>query len=100
VVQTTTKLLRRSKKDMMIGGVAAGVGNYAGISPTIIRFGWLVFTLVGGAGILAYLIAWTIIPDEDGRRTVIPLLLVGLGILLPFLFALLWLMPVTVTTTR
>jgi phage shock protein PspC (stress-responsive transcriptional regulator) len=100
MMQTTIKLLRRSKKDAMIGGVAASLGNYAGISPTVIRLGWLVFTLLGGAGLLAYLIAWTIIPDEDDRRTIVPLLLLALGILLPFVLMLLWLVPVTVTTTR
>jgi hypothetical protein len=67
----------------------------------------LLFALAGwcsrywvGAGLLAYLIAWTIIPDEDDRRTIVPLLLLALGILLPFVLMLLWLVPVTVTTTR
>ena len=96
----TTKLLRRSKTDRIIAGVAGGLGNSLGLAPTIIRLGWIVFTLLGGAGIVAYLIAWTIIPDQDDRRTLVPVLLLVLGILLPVVFVLTWLVPVTVTTTR
>ena len=96
----TTKLLRRSKIDWIIAGVAGGLGSYIGVAPTIIRLGWIVFTLVGGAGVVAYLIAWAIIPDQDNRRTLVPVLLLVLGILLPVVFVLTWLVPVTVTTSR
>ena len=96
----TTKLLRRSKTDRIVGGVAAGLGGYMGIRPLLIRLGWVLFTLLGGAGVLAYMIAWAIIPDENGQRSIIPLLLLVLGIVLPLLLTLLWLIPVTVTSTR
>ena len=79
----TTKLLRRSKTDRIIGGVAAGIGAYAGIGPLLIRLGWVLFTLLGGAGVLMYLIAWAIIPDEHGRRSILPLLLLACAILIP-----------------
>ena len=94
-----TKLLRRSKTDRIIGGVAGGLGSYTNIAPAIVRLGWAVFTLLGGAGIVAYLLAWAIIPDQDGRRTIVPVLLLVLGILVPILFVLTWLVPVSVTTT-
>ena len=96
----TTKLLRRSNTDRIIAGVAGGLGSYTNVAPTIIRLGWIVFTLLGGAGIVAYLIAWAIIPDRDGRRTLVPVLLLVLGMLLPVVFVLTWLVPVTVTTSR
>jgi hypothetical protein len=54
---------------------------------------------MGGAGVLVYLLAWAIIPDEDGRRTIVPLLLLAFGILLLLVLVFLWLLPVTVTTT-
>jgi phage shock protein PspC (stress-responsive transcriptional regulator) len=99
-MQTTTKLLRRSRTDAVFGGVAAGLGAYLEIAPTLIRLGWVMFTLMGGAGVLAYLIAWAIIPDEVGRHTLVPLVLLGIAILLPVILVLLWLIPFRVTTTR
>jgi phage shock protein C len=99
-MQMTTKRLRRSKADAVIGGVAGGLGAYFGIAAFAIRLGWLVFTLAGGAGIVAYLIAWAIIPDQDDRRTLVPVLLLVLGMLLPVAFVLTWLIPVTVTTSH
>jgi phage shock protein PspC (stress-responsive transcriptional regulator) len=95
----TTKLLRRSKTDHIVGGVATGLGTYVGISPLLIRLGWVLFTLLGGAGVLAYLIAWAVIPDEDGQRSILPLLLLACAILIPAAL-LLWVIPVSVTTTR
>ena len=56
------KLYRASKKDSMIGGVCAGVAEYFDIDPTLVRLGWILFTALGGAGLLAYLIAWIVIP--------------------------------------
>jgi len=56
------KRLYRSKKDKIIGGVCGGIGEYFNIDPVLIRILWLFFTFVGGAGILAYIIAWVVIP--------------------------------------
>jgi phage shock protein C len=66
LMHMTTKRLQWSKTDAVIGGVAGGLGAYFGIASIAIRLGWLVFTLAGGTRLLAYLIAWTIIPDEEG----------------------------------
>jgi len=56
------KRLYRSKKDKIIGGVCGGIGKYFNIDPVLIRILWLFFIFVGGAGILAYIIAWVVIP--------------------------------------
>jgi len=59
------KKLMRSKKNRVIAGVCGGLGNYFGIDPTVVRLLWVLFTFIsGGAGILAYIIAWIIIPEE------------------------------------
>ncbi|MBW2975814.1 PspC domain-containing protein [Candidatus Woesearchaeota archaeon] len=58
------KRLFRSKKNRVIAGVCGGIGEYLGIDPTVIRLLWILFTLLGGAGILAYIIAWIIVPEE------------------------------------
>lgn len=54
--------LYRSETDKMIGGVCGGLGEYFQIDSTIIRLLWAALVLVGGSGILLYLIAWILIP--------------------------------------
>ena len=59
------KKLFRIRKNRMIAGVCAGFGNYLGVDPTVIRLLWVAATLITrGAGILAYIIAWIIVPEE------------------------------------
>lgn len=53
-----------SDEDKKIGGVCGGLAEYFDIDPIIIRIGWVVFALMG-AGLLAYLIAWIVIPRRD-----------------------------------
>ena len=92
------KRLRRSHLDALIGGVCAGIGRYTGIDPVLVRLGWVVITFLGGAGLLMYLLAWAIISDDEGRHTVMPVLLVALIMVLPLL-GLLYFLPVSVTRT-
>ncbi|MBN2228742.1 MAG: PspC domain-containing protein [Candidatus Thorarchaeota archaeon] len=54
----------RSRTNKVLFGVCGGLGNYLNVDPTLIRLIWIVFSLVYGAGILAYLIAIIIIPEE------------------------------------
>lgn len=57
------KRLYRSGKDKILGGVCGGIAEYLRVDPTLIRLLWVVGTLISmGAGILAYIIAWIIIP--------------------------------------
>lgn len=56
------KKLYRSATDKKLCGVCAGVGEYFGIDSTIVRLAWVVFSLCGGAGLLAYIIAAIIMP--------------------------------------
>ena len=48
----------------MIAGIAGGLGDYLGIDPVLVRLGIVALILAGGAGILAYIVAWFIIPEE------------------------------------
>jgi len=48
----------------MIGGVCGGLGEYFNVDPTIIRVLWVAITLLGGAGVIAYLILWIVMPLE------------------------------------
>ena len=59
------KRLYRSKKDRMICGVCGGIANYFNIDPTLVRLAFVFIAMGAGSGILAYIIAAIIIPDED-----------------------------------
>ena len=59
------KRLYRSKKDRMICGVCGGIANYFNIDPTLGRLAFVLIAMGAGSGILAYIIAAIIIPDED-----------------------------------
>jgi phage shock protein C len=50
----TVKKIYRSKKNKMIAGVCGGLGEFFNIDPVLVRLAWVVFTLFGGAGFLAY----------------------------------------------
>lgn len=57
------KRLTRSTTDRMVAGVAAGIADYLGVDPTIIRLVFVITALAGGTGILAYLILWLVMPE-------------------------------------
>ena len=58
------KRLNKSSKDKKVCGVCGGIANYFDVDPTVIRLIWVIFTLVGGSGLIAYIIAAIIMPDE------------------------------------
>lgn len=57
------KRLHRSRKESMIAGVCGGIGEYFNIDPTLVRLLWALFACTG-AGIIVYIAAAIIIPDE------------------------------------
>ncbi len=58
------KKLYKSNKNKMIDGVCAGIAEYFGIDPTLVRLGTVVLSCVAGGGILAYIICAVIIPRD------------------------------------
>ncbi|AHF06850.1 PspC domain-containing protein [Desulfitobacterium metallireducens] len=58
------KRLYRSRQNKMIGGVCAGLGEYLDLDPTLIRLVMIIAVFGAGAGVLAYLVAWVLIPNE------------------------------------
>jgi phage shock protein C len=56
------KRLYRSGRDKILGGVCGGIAEYLGVDPVLIRLIWVIAALGWGTGILAYIIAWIIIP--------------------------------------
>jgi len=67
-LKTTTmeeqKKLYRSRKNRVLGGVCGGLGSYLNIDPVLLRVIWAVLFFAGGMGLLAYIIAWIIMPEE------------------------------------
>ena len=50
--------------DRKICGVCGGIAEYFNVDPTLIRILWIFFSLCGGSGLLAYIIAAIIIPER------------------------------------
>jgi phage shock protein PspC (stress-responsive transcriptional regulator) len=88
--------LYRSRDERLIGGVCGGLAEYFGIDPLIVRIVTVGLIFAGGAGFLAYLAAWLLVPDADGasvadggngRLATIAgtvLLVLAIGTVLPF----------------
>lgn len=66
--RSAVKRLYRSAKDRILGGVCGGIADYFNIDPTIIRILWILFGMAYGSGLLAYLIAWIIIPRNPNQK--------------------------------
>jgi len=64
------KRLERSRSDRMLAGVCGGLASYFEIHPAFYRVGFVVLTLLGGAGILIYVAAALVMPDEGKEDSV------------------------------
>jgi phage shock protein PspC (stress-responsive transcriptional regulator) len=87
--QAPPRRLTRSASDRVLGGVCGGLAEYTGLDPVIFRVVVAVAAIMGGAGLAAYLVAWVVIPGEEGDshaesllrdRDWPRLLLLGLGL--------------------
>ena len=59
------KRLYRTESSRMLCGVCAGIAEYFNLDPTLIRLAWALFCILGGSGVLAYILAAIIIPPES-----------------------------------
>ena len=72
---TTTspaRRLYRSRSDRMLGGVAGGVASYLQVDPALTRLAFAALVLAAGAGLLLYIIAWIVIPEEPEGQAAPP----------------------------
>jgi phage shock protein C len=84
------KKLYRSRRNSMIGGVCGGLGEYLNVDPTIMRLVAVLLIFADGIGLLAYIIAWIIIPRNPeleaeivtSERSELNRLLPGLALIL------------------
>ena len=59
-----TKRLYRVREGRVIAGVCAGLAAYFAVDPTLVRLAFALITVFGGFGVLLYLCAWIVIPEE------------------------------------
>jgi phage shock protein C len=88
--RSTAKRLYRLNTDRKLAGVCAGVAEYLGMDPTVVRVVWVVAAFFGGLGVFAYLAAVLIVPKrpndvvEENRMMIPGLALMALGSFLFF----------------
>lgn len=90
------RVLRRNTTDKVLGGVCGGLGRYLGVDPVVLRVAFVVLALSAGGGVLLYLVAWIVIPEErpgealgeaapssgDATRLVVGGVLIAIGTIL------------------
>ncbi len=65
------RLTRRAQgQDRVIGGVAGGIADYFGVDPLLVRLAFAGFSLVGGGGIVLYVLGWIFIPERGEGEVV------------------------------
>ena len=58
------KKLYKDKSNKMLCGVCSGIAKFFSLDPTVVRLALAAFCLLGGSGVLAYIICAIVIPDE------------------------------------
>jgi phage shock protein PspC (stress-responsive transcriptional regulator) len=59
-----TRRLYRSRTNRKLAGVCGGLSQYFNTDPTLIRVLFVVVAVLGGSGLLIYLLLWIVIPEE------------------------------------
>lgn len=68
---TANRRLQRTHEDRILAGVSTGLGDYLEINSWWIRLAFIILTVFGGAGVLVYVAAWLVIPDEREDEAII-----------------------------
>jgi phage shock protein PspC (stress-responsive transcriptional regulator) len=59
--------VNRNTDDRWLAGVCSGIADRLGIDPLVVRGALIVLLFVGGLGGIAYLVAWALLPDQNGK---------------------------------
>ena len=62
--------LERNTDNKMIAGVASGVADFYGLDTSIVRIVWALSILLGGFGVVAYVVMWIVLPESGHERSV------------------------------
>jgi phage shock protein C len=71
-METTTPTIKRSRDDRMLGGVCGGIAKHYDIDPVIVRIATIALVCAVGAGAVAYVAAWILMPLEERPEPVAP----------------------------
>jgi phage shock protein PspC (stress-responsive transcriptional regulator) len=66
------KRLRKSPTDRIVSGVCGGVAEYFGVDANLVRLLWIVSIVLGCVGVLPYVAAYLLLPEEEGVHTAPP----------------------------
>lgn len=66
-----SKRLLRARDGRMVAGVASGLAAYFNVDVNLVRLGFGVLTIFYGLGILLYLIAWAVLPEEEEAKSIL-----------------------------
>ncbi len=58
------KRLYRSRTDRQLAGVCAGLAAYLGLDVSLVRIAFIILALLGGPGLLLYIILALVVPEE------------------------------------
>ena len=58
------KKLYKIEEGKKLDGVCGGIAEYFDVDPTVIRLAWVIFSLCGGSGLIAYIICAIIMPRK------------------------------------
>ena len=67
----TRTRLERPRSGRVVSGVATGIANYTQVSTGLIRLAFIIATVFGGFGLLAYIVAWLLMPAEGQEQPVV-----------------------------
>ncbi len=65
------KRLYRRPEGRIVAGVCTGLAAYFGVDVTLIRLAFAVLTIFGGFGVLLYVVAWAVVPEEDEKESIV-----------------------------
>ncbi len=64
-MENQVKRLYRSNANKVFAGICGGIGEYLMIDPVVVRVLWILFSFMGGSGLLAYIICLFVIPVKN-----------------------------------
>ncbi len=68
--EAASKRLYRDEQDKIIAGVASGIAHYMNIDPALARILFVLITLLGGSGILIYIVLWIVLPSRSLQNNI------------------------------
>jgi phage shock protein PspC (stress-responsive transcriptional regulator) len=66
-----SKTLERKRDGRMLAGVCVGTGDYLGIDANVVRLIFAVASFFGFLGVLVYLVAWAVVPEEGEKESIV-----------------------------